>query len=83
MNLFFQAEGPLNCNRIDLTVEKPDARHVYEKKLKFTPVATTVLRLSLPTQSINCNSSNISNNDSNQQFGESKCTGQKMPFFNV
>lgn len=31
--------------RIDLTVEKPDARHVYEDKLGFKEVDTKVLRL--------------------------------------
>ncbi|PFH36490.1 acetyltransferase, GNAT family protein [Besnoitia besnoiti] len=35
------------CGRLDLTVEKPDARHIYEDKLGFRAVDTSVLRLEL------------------------------------
>lgn len=42
------AEALLGCNRCDLTVEKPDARHIYQNKLGFTPVTTEVMRLRLP-----------------------------------
>lgn len=41
------AKTKLNCNRIDLTVEKADARHIYETKLQFKHVNTTLLRLTL------------------------------------
>ncbi|KEP65056.1 UNVERIFIED_CONTAM: acetyltransferase, GNAT family protein [Hammondia hammondi] len=33
------------CGRLDLTVEKPEARHIYEEKLGFQAIETTVLRL--------------------------------------
>eukprot|EP00921_Rhytidocystis_pertsovi_P004912 GHVQ01008527.1.p1 GENE.GHVQ01008527.1~~GHVQ01008527.1.p1 ORF type:complete len:257 (+),score=60.14 GHVQ01008527.1:319-1089(+) len=38
------AKTKLDCGRVDLTVEKGDARHVYQDKLQFSPVETTVLR---------------------------------------
>eukprot|EP00922_Rhytidocystis_sp_ex-Travisia-forbesii_P039237 GHVS01058390.1.p1 GENE.GHVS01058390.1~~GHVS01058390.1.p1 ORF type:complete len:374 (+),score=27.41 GHVS01058390.1:720-1841(+) len=44
-NLILLAKDQLSCGRIDLTVEKSDARHIYEKKLGFKKVATSLLRL--------------------------------------
>lgn len=37
----------LKCGRMDLTVEKDEARHIYEDKLDFLKVDTTVMRLML------------------------------------
>lgn len=42
--LITQAKEVLNCGRIELTVEKENARHIYEQKLQFVPVSTTVMR---------------------------------------
>ena len=39
-----QAKEHLQLGRLDLTVEKPEARHIYTK-LGFTPVQTETLRL--------------------------------------
>eukprot|EP00918_Siedleckia_nematoides_P049656 GHVU01108836.1.p1 GENE.GHVU01108836.1~~GHVU01108836.1.p1 ORF type:complete len:218 (+),score=21.87 GHVU01108836.1:317-970(+) len=38
------AEGVLHCGRVDLTVEKDNARHIYEDKLGFEQIQTTVMR---------------------------------------
>eukprot|EP01068_Selenidium_serpulae_P010334 Selendium_serpulae@DN5436_c0_g1_i2.p1 len=37
----------IDCGRVELTVEKDAARHIYEDKLKFSKVDTTVMRLML------------------------------------
>lgn len=43
--LIRRAKDELDCGRVELTVEKPAARHIYEEKLHFKPVDTTVMRL--------------------------------------
>eukprot|EP00735_Rhodelphis_limneticus_P002509 TRINITY_DN13407_c0_g1::TRINITY_DN13407_c0_g1_i1::g.9549::m.9549 TRINITY_DN13407_c0_g1::TRINITY_DN13407_c0_g1_i1::g.9549 ORF type:complete len:161 (+),score=10.94,sp/Q5CPU3/SSAT_CRYPI/39.61/3e-28,Acetyltransf_1/PF00583.19/2.6e-15,Acetyltransf_7/PF13508.1/2.6e-08,Acetyltransf_10/PF13673.1/3.8e-05,Acetyltransf_8/PF13523.1/0.00044,Acetyltransf_CG/PF14542.1/0.00086,Acetyltransf_4/PF13420.1/0.00079,Acetyltransf_3/PF13302.1/0.0017,FR47/PF08445.5/0.0063,Acetyltransf_9/PF13527.1/0.011 TRINITY_DN13407_c0 len=40
-----------NCDRVQLTVEAADAKHIYQDKLGFKPVHTETLKLDLTSQS--------------------------------
>eukprot|EP01067_Filipodium_phascolosomae_P002927 Filipodium_phascolosomae@DN2524_c0_g1_i1.p1 len=43
-----QAEKSLLCNRVDLTVENPKAKHIYQNKLQFDCLATQMMRKYFP-----------------------------------